>query len=63
MSDLNGFNPGSTAGFIASLIRKRRNNLAGLPAHVALIADSGNPKPSLRLQLSPGKASRKKRGK
>jgi hypothetical protein len=64
MASLNGFNPGSTADFIESLLGRGRSNLDGLPPHLRILSKKGqNPKPSLRVQLSPGKASRKKRGR
>lgn len=64
MSNLGSYNPGSTADFVRSLLgQKGRSNLAGLPSHLAVVNEHGRPAPSLRRQFSPGKASRKKRGK
>jgi hypothetical protein len=64
MSNLGSLNPGSTADFVRALLgHKGRNNLAGLPPHLAVVNETGRPSPSLRRQFSPGKVSRKKRGK
>jgi hypothetical protein len=64
MSNFNLYPPGSTADFVDRLLgQKGRNSLAGLPPHLAVVNETGRPSPSLRRQFSPGKRSRKQRGK
>lgn len=63
MSNLGTHNPGSTADFVRSLLGRSRSNLDGLPPNLRVLTRSRNTKPSLRVQFSPGKASKKKRGK
>lgn len=60
-------NPGQTCGF-EILIKKacrlgRVPLLAGLPPHLQVVNDQGEPQNSLRRQFCKGKASKKKRGK
>lgn len=62
-----GNNPGQTGSFamliVAAAALGAGKGLAGLPPHLRVVRENGEPSNSLRRQFQKGKASAKKRGK